>query len=354
MPLAAQSREEVLELRRDSSDSREIYSGAVRVYEINLRANDYLRVLIIKGDLSLKATLLTGTGVKLGEFFNRRYGPLRVSFISPVTGLYRLELLSLETDTSVHRYDLRVEAIHKANARDRKDALASWSYAEAERLRTEWSVHSLRAAIEKYLTAARGWQSISDQRRALEALEALGETHFILGEYALSLRSYKNALQVSHAINPGSCRLSASRSGAPPTSAQRLKPSTTRAKYTTYSADLKSHSTRLRARLISGFNQAIAADRRLLTSISVTHTRTPATFRKRPTISGRLLRSGARSKIGAARRSRKPLWGRLTLSSAKDNWHSTRMSRHCESSVHMAISRVSLWRSTASGRSTKT
>lgn len=204
MPLAAQSREEVFELRRDSSDSREISSGTVRVYEINLRANDYLRVLIIKGDLNLKATLLTGTGVKLGEFFSRRYGPLRVSFISPITGLYRLELLSLETNASAHRYDLRVEGIHKANARDRKEALASWSYAEAERLRTEWSQRSLRAAIEKYLTAARGWQSISNQRRALEALEALGETHFILGEYPLSLRSYKKALKVSHAINRAS------------------------------------------------------------------------------------------------------------------------------------------------------
>jgi CHAT domain-containing protein/uncharacterized protein HemY len=201
MPLVAQSREEVLELRRDSSDSREISSGAVRVYEINLRANDYLRVLIIKGDLNLKATLLTGTGVKLSEFFSRRYGPLRVSFISPVTGLYRLELLSLETNASAHRYDLRVEGINKAKARDRKDALASWSYAEAERLRTEWSVQSLRAAIEKYKAAARNWRSISEQPRALEALEALGETHFILGEYALSLRSYKNALKVSQAIN---------------------------------------------------------------------------------------------------------------------------------------------------------
>ena len=204
MPLAAQSREEVFELRRDSSDSQEISSGAVRVYEINLCANDYLRVLINKGDLSLKATLLTGTGGKLREFFSRRYGPLRVSFIPPVTGLYRLELLSLETDASAHRYDLRVEGIHKANARDRKDALSSWSYAEGERLRTEWSVRSLRAAIEKYTTAASGWQSISDQRRALEALEALGETHFILGEYALSLRSYKKAVKVSHAINRGS------------------------------------------------------------------------------------------------------------------------------------------------------
>jgi CHAT domain-containing protein/tetratricopeptide (TPR) repeat protein len=201
MPLAAQSREEVFQLGRDSSDSREISSGAVRLYEINLRANDYLRVLISKSDLSLKATLLSSTGVKPREFFSRRYGPLRVSFIAPVTGLYRLELLSLETDASAHQYDLQVEGIHKANARDRRDALAAWSYAEAERLRTEWSVHSLRAAIEKYTTAARGWQSISDQQRALEALEALGETHFILGEYAPSLRSYKKALKVSHAIN---------------------------------------------------------------------------------------------------------------------------------------------------------
>ena len=201
IPLSAQSRPEVFKLGHNSTDSREISSGAVQVYEINLRTNDYLRVLINKGDLSLKATLLSGTGVKVLEFFSRRYGPLRVSFISPETGLYRLELLSLETDGSPHRYDLRVEEIHQANARDRKDALASWSYADAERLRTEWSARSLRAALEKYMTAARGWQAISDQRRALEALEALGETHFILGEYTQSLRSYNNALKVGHNLD---------------------------------------------------------------------------------------------------------------------------------------------------------
>ena len=204
LPLAAQSREEVFQLGPDSSDSREISSAAARVYEINLRTNDYLRVTINKGDVSLKATLFTGKGVKLDELVSRRYGPLRVSFIAPTTGLYRLELLSLETDASARRYDLRVEGIHKANARDRTDALASWSYAEAERLRAQWSVRSLRAAIEKYMAAARTWQSISNEQRAVEALEALGETHFTLGEHALSLRSYKDALKVSRAINRGS------------------------------------------------------------------------------------------------------------------------------------------------------
>ena len=188
---------DALELGADSSDSREISAGAARVYEIKLRASEYLRLLVNKGDLNLKVTLLTGEGLKLKEFVSRRYGPLRVSFIAPATGLYRLELLSLETDTSVRRYDLRVEGIRKANARDQKDELASRSYAEAERLRTEWSARSLRAAIEKYRTAARGWQSISEEGRAAEAFEAEGDALFILGQHALSLRSYKDALKAS-------------------------------------------------------------------------------------------------------------------------------------------------------------
>jgi CHAT domain-containing protein/predicted negative regulator of RcsB-dependent stress response len=188
---------EVLELSADSSDSREIAAGAARVYEIKLRASEYLHLLVNKGDLNLKVTLLTGEGLKLKEFVSRRYGTLRVSFIAPATRSYRLELLSLETDTSVRRYDLRVEEIRKASARDRKDELASRSYAEAERLRTEWSAPSLRAAIEKYRTAGRGWQSISEEAWAAEALEAEGDALFILGEHELSLRSYKDALKAS-------------------------------------------------------------------------------------------------------------------------------------------------------------
>lgn len=200
---ARASPNEVVELTADSSDSREISAGSARVHQTKLRTNDYLRVLVNKGDLSLKVSLLTGEGLKLDEFVSRRYGPLRVSFIAPSNGLYRLELLSLETDTSVRRYDLRVERIRKATARDRKDELASRSYAEAERLRTEWSARSLRAAIEKYRTAARGWQSISEKERSAEALEALGEVHFILSEHALSLRAYKDAFNARRNASPG-------------------------------------------------------------------------------------------------------------------------------------------------------
>lgn len=199
---ARASSDEVVELTDDSSDSREISGGSARVHRAKLRANDYLRVNINKGDLSLKVSLFTGEGLKLEEFVSRRYGPLRISFIAPSTGLYRFELLSLETDTSVRRYDLHVEGIRQAIARDRKNELASRSYAEAERLRREWSARSLRAAIEKYRTAARGWQSISEMERSAEALEALGEVHFILSEHALSLRAYKDALNARRNASP--------------------------------------------------------------------------------------------------------------------------------------------------------
>ena len=196
--VARASPADVLELGADSSDSREISAGVARVYEIKLRNSEYLRLLVNKGDLNLKVTLLSGEGLKLNEFVSRRYGPLRVSFIAPATGLYRLELLSLESDTSgPRRYDLRVEGIHAANARDRKDELASRSYADAERLRTEWTARSLAAAIEKYRTAARVWQSISEEGRSAEALEAEGDALFILSRHTLSLRSYKDALKAS-------------------------------------------------------------------------------------------------------------------------------------------------------------
>jgi CHAT domain-containing protein len=191
------STESVYQLKANTSDSQEISRGAARIYEINLHTNDYLRIVMNKGDLNLKATLRAADGLKLNEFVSRRYGPLRISFIAPATGLYRLELLSLETDASARHYDLRVKTIRKANTRDRKDELASKYYAEAETLRTEWSEHSFRVAMEKYAAAARSWQSISDRQRSADALDALGETLFIVGEHTLSLRSYKAALKAA-------------------------------------------------------------------------------------------------------------------------------------------------------------
>jgi CHAT domain-containing protein len=196
---APNSPQQVLPLSRNSSDSQELSGGASRAYEIELRAGDYLRVVVDKGDLSLKATLVNPEGLRLNEFVGHRYGSLRVAFVAPAAGRYRLGLTSLEDEAALRRYDLHVAEIRKASTRDRADERAAWAYAEAERLRDEWSAHSFRVAIDKYAEAVRGWLSVSYTRDAAAALESLGEAHFTLGRHASALRSYKDALKASRA-----------------------------------------------------------------------------------------------------------------------------------------------------------
>ena len=157
------------------SISREIAGGGQQTFESRLAAGQYLRVLITKQDLHLSVKLYGPEGRQLFDFQSRRYGPLAFSFVPETTGLYRLDVRSLETEAVGRPYQLRVEALGEASQQDRKDADACKAFYDAERLRAEWKEDSLRDAIRKYDEALTIWRSIPRPQEAIETLSNIGE-----------------------------------------------------------------------------------------------------------------------------------------------------------------------------------
>lgn len=87
------------------------------------------------------------------------------------------------------------------DAPDEQRELARRAFAEGERLRAELTKQSLQEAAGKYAEAHTHWLYAGSQREAAAALEAVGETQFILSEYDKALTAYRMALSMRRAMN---------------------------------------------------------------------------------------------------------------------------------------------------------
>jgi CHAT domain-containing protein len=177
--------------------TRQLSRETPHAYRISLLRGQYVSILVAKGDLNLRLTVVEPGGRPLREFVSWRYGPLRASFVAAVEGTHLLEVSSLEGDASGREYVLSVEGARAATERDRRDDAALGAYAEAEKLRAEWSGDSSRAAVKRYAEASAAWEANARPREAAGALLDAGDTLFALSDYGGALEFYNKALRLS-------------------------------------------------------------------------------------------------------------------------------------------------------------
>lgn len=185
------------ELTSSQLSTQQLSRETPHTYRIALLPGQYVSLLVTKGDANLQLTVTDPEGRTLREFVSRRYAPLRASFIASAQGIYLLEVRSLESDGSPREYTMLVEEVRAATERDRKGDGAVMAYAEAERLRAEWTEDSSRDAIERYTEAASSWQAVARPREAAVALLDAGDTFFALSKYSSALDFYNKALRLS-------------------------------------------------------------------------------------------------------------------------------------------------------------
>lgn len=195
--LAQDNTSAVRELKPDCPITQQLSRETSHTYRIHLLPGQYISILITKGDVNLQLTVVDPRERPLRDFVSWRYEPLRASFITAVEGFHLLEVRSLESDASSREYVLSVEDVRTPTERDRKDDAALRAYAEAEKLRAEWSGDSSRAAIERYAEASATWQANARPRQAARALLDAGDTLFALSEYSSALDFYDRALRLS-------------------------------------------------------------------------------------------------------------------------------------------------------------
>ena len=184
------------ELVQGVSNAYEIAGRGYHEYTINLLPGQLFSLKVIKGDLNLSVKLYDPEGRLRLEFLSKRFGPLLVYAVAETSGLHRLEIRSLEEVSFVERYELHVEHMRGATRHDREAAAAIKALAAAVKLRAEWQGVSMRKAITEYLRAYKLLEAAARLPEAAEALEGIGEIHFILGEYPKALSYFDRVFHI--------------------------------------------------------------------------------------------------------------------------------------------------------------
>ncbi|HEU4710816.1 MAG TPA: CHAT domain-containing tetratricopeptide repeat protein [Pyrinomonadaceae bacterium] len=166
---------------------------------MNVAENQFVSLLLNKGDLQISAKLLDSQGQPVFETISKSFEPVRVAFISQRSGPYELLVSSLEADEELRGFQLTVESVEVANEHNKGIAAAVLASAEAGVLKLKWEEQALRTALKKYEEAASLWQSARLPHETALTFENMGAIHVTLSEYQKAIDRYLEASRKSRA-----------------------------------------------------------------------------------------------------------------------------------------------------------
>ncbi|HVS00537.1 MAG TPA: CHAT domain-containing tetratricopeptide repeat protein [Thermoanaerobaculia bacterium] len=170
--------------------------GEVHAYLFDLQPGWYAGLSVEQQGVDVEVGLYDPQGRRLTlvDSPSNAQGPEPVPVVAEAAGTYRLEVRSLGAQTSPRRYEVRVEALRPATARDRSLVAAERLLAGAEALRSRDDEASLRSAVADAGRAADLFKTLGERGREGAALFTAGSAHQTLGEDNAALDAFRGAL----------------------------------------------------------------------------------------------------------------------------------------------------------------
>lgn len=177
---------------------RELSGGQSRSYRIAIASGQYLHVIVDQRGIDVVAALYNPSGTKLTEVdsSNGTKGPEPLSWIAETTGVYRLEVRSIEKDAKLGKYEVKIETLRQATSRESYRLRAEKSSREGMILQAQGTAESLRKALDKLLAALSDWRAVEDQRQEAELLNSIGGIYDDLGEKQKALDYFNQSLPI--------------------------------------------------------------------------------------------------------------------------------------------------------------
>ena len=197
--LAAQSDKETQTLAVKTPIERELTAGQSHSYRILLYTGQYIHIVVEQRGVDVVVALFAPNGSKITEVDspNGTQGPEFVSAIAETSGSYRLEVRSLEKNAPAGRYEVKIEELRTATEKDKTRITAQRLFMEAQLLRAQGTVESLKAALPKYEEALPFYKAIGDLSGEATTLNNIGYIYETLFEIPKALSFYDRALALA-------------------------------------------------------------------------------------------------------------------------------------------------------------
>lgn len=181
---------------------RELGSGQSHSYQLNIVSGQYVSLLIEQKGIDVIVKLFAPNGELIIEVDspNGTQGPEPVRLIAEATGIYRLEVSSLEKDARPGRYEAKLIELRAATQQDRDYIAARRAFDEGEKLHVQATRSSLTAAIKKYEEALSLYRAAGDRSEQITVLINMGGAYRVLGEHEKALAYLNQVLQAAQAL----------------------------------------------------------------------------------------------------------------------------------------------------------
>ncbi len=199
LSVSAQVPPQPMTLAPDQPVERELTGGQSHLYQVTLKAGQFMRVVAREKGINIVITLADPDGKDLWEanFSSNFGGQESLSYEAPVAGAYRVTVRPFVDTATIGIYELRLEMKTSGSAEDKKRI-------DVERVLME-GLRSVRKsdfqpAIEKALQALPLWRELGDAYWEADTLALLGSAHNSLRKFDQSIDYYNQALVLRRQI----------------------------------------------------------------------------------------------------------------------------------------------------------
>jgi len=176
-------------------------TGQERVYGLVLSNGQFLRFRVAAENpaSNLQVTLFGPDDSEIEEL-SGPVCPFSLHFMPPDSGLYRLRVRLLRSDTSPENYEVKVDELHESTEQDRLRIAASHALVEAYRLSSQDPPASQQQAANKYEEAISLFRAAGDRRGEAEVFQVLSFRSFVASDYQAAIDYLQQAQPLWHAL----------------------------------------------------------------------------------------------------------------------------------------------------------
>lgn len=194
--LAPPLEDQPLALVNNSLHQRNLSQAERHTYQLDLVADQFFRVILQHSGIKLTVKLFGPDGKLFNTLRGHQRGQLPISMTVEKTGVYRLEIRSLEDSPYTGNYSLQLVEKRAKQAQDENRVAADAAFAEAENDCSTLTRSTLLAAKLQYQEAQQQWQYSKENKEEVPALLSLGDVHQQLGEKEQAQEALQRALSL--------------------------------------------------------------------------------------------------------------------------------------------------------------
>jgi CHAT domain-containing protein len=182
---------------------RELTGNERHSYQLSLRADDFIHVVVEQRGIDLSVALFDVKGQQLAEVDSTRetQKPETLLFVTTAAGHYRIDVFPAHQPAPAGRYEVKLEEQRPATLQDKSRVAAYQPFALGQRLLGEGTASSMTEAIGKFKEALPFWRLVEDRRAEAITLSLLGKSYDLLGEKMKALDFYNQTLPLLRTVN---------------------------------------------------------------------------------------------------------------------------------------------------------